>query len=99
MIAVRPAAACEASLARRPSLARAESDRAANTRPAADAALGFGYFGGLAGAEKPVVTPKPAQAAIDSAFAFEHEQLNTNELRILLANDLFRMVLEADGAK
>lgn len=28
---------------------------------------------------------------IEAAFAFEREQLNVNDLRILIANDLFRM--------
>ena len=32
----------------------------------------------------------------DAAFAFERETLGANELRILIANDLFRMHLE-DG--
>ena len=65
-----------------------------SARPAADAALTFNYFDELAPAEQPVITPAPDKAAIDAAFAFERETLGANELRILLANDLFRMVLE-----
>ncbi len=63
-------------------------------RPSAVAALGFGYFGSLPAAEAPCVTPSASEAEaarVKSAFAFEDESLGTNELRILLANDLFRM--------
>ena len=34
-----------------------------------------------------------------SAFAFEQEKLGTNELRILLANDLFRMIVDERDAE
>ena len=34
--------------------------------------------------------------SVEAAFAFEAEQLGSNELRILLANDLFRMVIDSD---
>ena len=39
------------------------------------------------------------QARVASAFAFEQEKLGTNELRILLANDLFRMIVDERDAE
>jgi serine/threonine protein kinase len=62
-------------------------------RPSAAAALGFAYFGTLPAVEAPCVTAMASEeeaARVKSAFAFEDEDLGKNELRILLANDLFR---------
>lgn len=63
-------------------------------RPNAAEALRYSYFDDLPDVEKPAITPSPDPAQIEEAFAFENEQLGTNELRILLANDLFRMEVE-----
>ena len=41
-------------------------------------------------------TPTPDAGRIEAAFAFEDENLPANELRILLANDLFRMAHEEE---
>ena len=65
-----------------------------SARPGAAAALQAGYFAELAPAERPIVTPLPDPSRIDAAFRFEEENLEANELRILLANDLFRMAAE-----
>jgi len=66
-------------------------------RPSAEQALTYAYFGPLPAAEKPSVTPfASAEEAerVKRAFAFEEESLGTNELRVLLANDMFRMINE-----
>ena len=54
------------------------------------------YFAALPDVEKVEISAAPDPRAIDAAFAFERETLGANELRILIANDLFRMHLE-DG--
>ena len=36
------------------------------------------------------VTPPGDESEIEAAFTFERENLNVNDLRILIANDLFR---------
>jgi len=65
-------------------------------RPGAAAALKSSFFEGLVPAEQPVITPTPDAGRIEAAFAFEDENLPANELRILLANDLFRMAHEEE---
>ena len=67
-------------------------------RPSAATALGTPYFRELSPAEQPVVTPQPDPSHIEAAFRFEDENLAANELRILLANDLFRMATEEEEA-
>ena len=65
-------------------------------RPDAYNALKLEYFQYLPEVEQPVLTPAPEPREIEAAFAFERETLGANELRILIANDLFRMHLEDD---
>jgi len=50
-----------------------------------------GYFAGIPEAERPPLTPPADLAQVDAAFAFESETLGINDLRILIANDIFRM--------
>uniref|UniRef100_A0A7S4IB57 Protein kinase domain-containing protein n=1 Tax=Prymnesium polylepis TaxID=72548 RepID=A0A7S4IB57_9EUKA len=60
-----------------------------NRRPAADAALKYAYFESLPSEQMPEITkPVPADT-IEAAFKFENENLGTNELRVLISNDLF----------
>mmetsp|Transcript_36153 Transcript_36153/g.116422 ORF Transcript_36153/g.116422 Transcript_36153/m.116422 type:complete len:88 (-) Transcript_36153:9-272(-) len=74
-------------------------------RPDAAAALGHAYFDALP--SRPPVTPPGDENEIEAAFTFERENLNVNDLRILIANDLFRAQhtprpsrgLEAEGAR
>lgn len=75
-------------------LARSLLEFDPTARPNAKAALEFAYFDSLSADEKPVITAPPEQGYIESSHAFEEESLGSNELRILLANDLFRMHLE-----
>jgi mitogen-activated protein kinase 1/3 len=63
-------------------------------RPRADAALRTAYFALLAPKEVPTPTKLADPASVAAAFAFEAEGLGSNELRVLLANDLFRMQVE-----
>ena len=63
-------------------------------RPDARTALAMEYFAPLPAEEQPVLTEAPDPRTIDAAFAFEREELGANELRVLIANDLFRMQLE-----
>jgi len=69
-------------------------------RPSAKAALTYDYFAELPEAERPPMTDLDSddkrRDAVKDSFAFEQETLGTNELRILLANDLFRMKIEND---
>jgi len=58
-------------------------------RPSAEAGLKYDYFADLPKAQMPEVTPPVDIAVVNAAFAFEREQLGTNELRILISNDLF----------
>jgi len=59
-------------------------------RPTAAAALmKHPYFAGLE--DRPPLTPPADEQQVEAAFAFEREKLNVNDLRILIANDLFRM--------
>ena len=67
-------------------------------RPSAAAALKAPYFEALTEAEQPVVTPPPDPEQIKAAFRFEEENLAANELRILLANDLFRSKAEEEAS-
>jgi len=67
-------------------------------RPEAGSALQLAYFAALPEAETPRLTPPPDRESIESAFAFEKEELGCNELRILIANDLFRMHLEGGSS-
>ena len=69
-----------------------------SARPSAAAALAMPYFGALTEAEQPVITPAPDPAQIAAAFRFDEENLKVNELRILLANDLFRMATKEQEA-
>ena len=58
------------------------------------------YFELLPSAEQPATTRPMTgeqESDVDAAFAFENEELGTNELRILLANDLFRMQLQSES--
>ena len=48
--------------------------------------------------EQPLLTEAPDPREVEAAFAFEREALGANELRILIANDLFRMHLEGGSA-
>mmetsp|Transcript_14576 Transcript_14576/g.43637 ORF Transcript_14576/g.43637 Transcript_14576/m.43637 type:complete len:442 (-) Transcript_14576:281-1606(-) len=57
-------------------------------RPDAAAALEHAYFDALP--SRPPVTPPSDENEIEAAFTFERENLNVNDLRILIANDLFR---------
>ncbi len=65
-------------------------------RPPAAAALASAYFSPLPDAEMPRPTAVADPDSVSKAFAFEDEKLGANELRVLLANDLFRM--NVDGA-
>jgi len=70
-------------------------------RPSAADALAFDYFASLPDAQKPCITPMASDeedARVQAAFSFEDEALGTNELRILLANDLFRIQVERSAA-
>ena len=61
-------------------------------RPNAKAALGHPYFADLPEAMRPPISePKKHEGFFD----FEKEKLDMNDLRILIANDLFR--LNTDG--
>ena len=46
------------------------------------------YFDALP--SRPPITPPGDESEIEAAFTFERENLNVNDLRILIANDLFR---------
>jgi len=58
---------------------------------AAQVLMTHGYFAGIPEAERPPLTPPADLAQVDAAFAFESETLGINDLRILIANDIFRM--------
>mmetsp|Transcript_72335 Transcript_72335/g.120542 ORF Transcript_72335/g.120542 Transcript_72335/m.120542 type:complete len:364 (-) Transcript_72335:246-1337(-) len=49
------------------------------------------YFASMTAEERPPLTPPADPEQVDAAFAFERERLDVNDLRILIANDLFRM--------
>ena len=102
-IAIKLSAACPVAQLGSPELALLKSLLSFNPaeRPSAIEALSSGFFSELPPAEQPPVTAAPAPGSVDAAFAFEKETLGANELRILIANDLFRMHLEddADSAK
>jgi len=62
------------------------------TRPPASEVLrNHAYFANIPSSEKPPSLPSANKADVEAAFAFERENLNVNDLRILIANDLFRM--------
>lgn len=63
-------------------------------RPAALASLKMDYFQELPPEEQPLLSEAPDPEQIQAAFSFERETLGSNELRILLANDLFRINFE-----
>jgi len=58
-------------------------------RPSAEAGMKFAYFADLPAVERPEVTEPVSVDVVNAAFAFERENLGTNELRILISNDLF----------
>ena len=92
----RLAEACPIAVSGSPELAllRALLEFNPAERPDANAAMKLDYFADLPEVELPVLTPAPDPRTIEAAFAFERETLGANELRILIANDLFRMHLE-----
>ena len=62
------------------------------SRPTAAAALKLPYFAPLPAELVPnVAEPTRTPEEIESTFAFEYEKMGVNDLRILIANDLFRM--------
>jgi len=63
-------------------------------RPTADAALRHPFFAELPEAERPPMTTPSAPKTIEATYQFEQENLGSNELRVLIANDLFRMHIE-----
>ena len=63
-------------------------------RPDAEACLAMDYFASLPKDELPKLSTRPDARTIEAAFKFEEEALGSNELRILLANDLFQMNME-----
>ncbi len=58
--------------------------------PAAEALTSDEYFRTLPAGKRPPLTPPTDYAQIAAAFAFERETMGINELRVLIANDLFR---------
>lgn len=91
--------ACPVTGGEERALMRALLEFSPAARPSAEQALQFPYFAPLAdGVQTPVLTPPPDAAQVEAAFAFEDEKLGANELRILLANDLFRYNLDGAAA-
>ena len=61
-----------------------------NMRPKADEVLkSYAYFADLPPEQMPEITAPVDPAIISQSFKFEKETLGTNELRILISNDLF----------
>jgi len=70
-----------------------------SARPTCRAAIGSSYFEGLPSVEHPELTDLQSEekkSAIETAFQFEEADLNKNDLRILIANDLWRMKVEEE---
>jgi len=72
-----------------------------SARPTCRAAIGSSYFEGLPSVERPELTDLQSEekkSTIETAFQFEEADLNKNDLRILIANDLWRMKVEEEQA-
>jgi len=57
--------------------------------PAATLLKHHPYFASLPPEQRPPLTPPVSEAEVANSFSFEREDLNVNDLRVLIANDLF----------